>query len=254
MDRWIDRLISNHKPVLIVLVLITIPFVYYFSKQTYFNHINVFFPKGDPEIKYYEAFQDKFGNDDVAAIVFKTDDIFTAGNIELIRNITAAIKPFVGVQRVTSLTETEVARGSEDTVDFQKLLPESTPLTPENLASARAEAIKHPMISGNLLSRDGTTTAIVIELTPSTSYEAKRDLLADKRLRIRLDRVPKRGRGLQAKACNPRGIARLLFCGKEVVQQIIIALPPSFCDERAGEKRLKRGLQHIRLAQLRQDV
>ena len=177
MDRWIDRLISHHKPVLIVLLLITIPFLYFFSKQTYFNHINVFFPTGDPEIKYYEAFQDKFGNDDVAAIVFKTDDIFTAGNIELIRNITAAIKPFVGVQRVTSLTEAEVARGSEDTVDFQKLLPESTPLTPENLASARAEAIKHPMISGNLLSRDGTTTAIVIELTPSTSNEAKRDLL-----------------------------------------------------------------------------
>ncbi|MFA6011267.1 MAG: MMPL family transporter [Desulfobacteraceae bacterium] len=177
MDRWIDRLISNHKPVLIVLLLITIPFVYYFSKQTYFNHINVFFPKGDPEIKYYEAFQDKFGNDDVAAIVFKTDDIFTAGNIELIRNITAAIKPFVGVQRVTSLTETEVARGSEDTVDFQKLIPESMPLTPENLASTKAEAIKHPMISGNLLSRDGTTTAIVIELSPSTSNEAKRNLL-----------------------------------------------------------------------------
>lgn len=140
MDRWIDRLISNHKPVLIVLLLITIPFLYYFSKQTYFNHINVFFPKGDPEIKYYEAFQDKFGNDDLAAIVFKTDDIFTSKNIELIRKITAAIKPFVGVQRVTSLTETEVARGSEDTVDFQTLFPLRI-ISRKSMAHLQAETV-----------------------------------------------------------------------------------------------------------------
>ena len=177
MDRWIDRLISHHKTLLIVLLFLTLPFLYYFSKQTYFNHINVFFPKGDREIQYYEAFQDKFGNDEVAAIVFKTEDIFTAKNVELIRRITDAIKPFDGVQRVTSLTETEVARGSEDTVDFQKLLPRSMDLTPENLAAARAEAIRHPMISGNLISKDASTTAIVIELTPSTSNEEKRDLL-----------------------------------------------------------------------------
>lgn len=177
MDRWIERLIAHHKPVLITLLLLTLPFAYYFSKQTYFNHISVFFPKNDPGIVYYEAFQKKFGNDEVAAIVFKTGDIFTAKNITLIRRITDAIKDFKGVQRVTSITEVEVAKSHEDTVDFQKLLPESITNSPQDLAEARSLAVKHPIIAGNLISKDGATTAIVIELEPSTSNEEKRDLL-----------------------------------------------------------------------------
>ena len=177
MDRWIERLLAHHKTILVVLVLLTVPFVYFYSKQTYFNHINVFFPKDDPEIAYYEAFQDKFGNDEVAAVVFRADDIFTEKNIRLIRRLTEAIKPFEGVQRVTSLTETEVARGSEDTVDFQKLVPDDLEFTEKNLAAIKKEAVSHPMIAGALISKDASTTAIIIELAPTTSNESKHELL-----------------------------------------------------------------------------
>lgn len=177
MDRWIERLLTHYKTILTLLVLLTVPFGYFYSKQTYFNHINVFFPKDDPEIAYYEAFQDKFGNDEVAAVVFKTDDIFTEKNIGLIRRLTDAIKPFEDVQRVTSLTETEVARGSEDTVDFRKLIPDDLEFTEKNLAAVKREAVSHPMIAGTLISKDASTTAIVIELAPTSSNEAKHDLL-----------------------------------------------------------------------------
>ncbi len=177
MDRWIERLLAHYKTVLAVIVILTIPFGYYYSKQTYFNHINVYFPEGDPEIDYYEAFQDRFGNDEVAAVVFRAENIFTEKNIQLIRRLTDAIKPFDGVQRVTSLTETEVARGSEDTVDFQKLIPVDMAFTAENLAAVRNEAVSHPMIADALISKDATTTAIVIELSPISSNEAKHDLL-----------------------------------------------------------------------------
>ncbi len=187
MDRWIERLLAHYKTVLAVLFVLTVPFVYFYSKQTYFNHINVFFPKGDPEIAYYEAFQDKFGNDEVAAVVFKTDDVFTEKNIDLIRRLTEAVKPFAGVQRVMSLTEVEVARGSEDTVDFQKLVPDDLSFTSENLAAVRREAVGHPMIAGALISRDARTTAIVIELAPTESNEAKHELLNS--IRDTLDRI-----------------------------------------------------------------
>ncbi|GAB6097109.1 MMPL family transporter [Desulfatiferula olefinivorans] len=187
MDIWIDRIVRHYVLVGICLLILTVPFAYFYTQQKYDNHVTMFFDSDDPVVAYYRQFQEQYGNDEVAAIVFRADDIFTPEAIGLIRGISETALALPGVENVMSLTETEVAQGDDDTVEFRTLIPADAPLTGSRLAEIRREALSHPVLVGNLISADGTTTAVMIELTPMSSNETKHALL--KTLRDRVEAV-----------------------------------------------------------------
>ena len=54
---------------------------------------------------------------------------------QLVRDLTGALKQIDGVQRTLSLTEAEQAHGENDTITFDKLIPDE--LTDEALAKAK---------------------------------------------------------------------------------------------------------------------
>jgi len=177
VNSLIDRIVRYYKYIAIIIIICTLPFGYFYTKQRYFNHVNMFFEKDDPAIVFYKQFQEQFGNDEIAAIVFKADDIFTQKNIRIIQGISRAAKSMDGVETVMSLTEEEIPKGNGDTVDFLKLVPDDMELNDANLETIRKECMAHPLVVGNLISKDGTTTAIMIELAPIASNELKKDIL-----------------------------------------------------------------------------
>lgn len=172
MNRLIDVAVSHHRRVLLLVFLATLPFLWFYAHQSFRNHINEFFDADDPDIAYYTAFQEVFGNDEVMAVVFRDTDIFTPENLSFIRHLTDIMERHAGVQRVLSLTNAEVAVGEEDTVSFDPVLPDGA-VTPEVAEASRGMALSHEILTGQVISADGTTTCLLVELLPFDSNEEK---------------------------------------------------------------------------------
>jgi predicted RND superfamily exporter protein len=176
MDRYFRFITERYRLTLTLVLIATLPFFYFYTKQRFFNHIEVYFQKDDPNIAYYKEFQKVFGNDQVAVIAFKDTTIFTAENMQLIRDITDKLKKIDGVQTVLSLTTVELPKVEGDTVEFKKLIPEGE-LDHKTLAQAKYDVTVHPVIMGNLLGQDLTATAIMAELGSMESNDQKRIVL-----------------------------------------------------------------------------
>ncbi len=176
MNRFIDVMIEKYKLFFVIIMLFTLPLGYYYTQQTTLNHIDVFFEKDDPDLNFYKKFQETYGNEEMGVIVFKDKSIFSLQNIEIIRKISTMIKETEGIQRVLSLSEIEVPRGNEDMVSFEKIIPDGD-LNEQMLSIAKENAFSHDLVTQSLISNDGTTTAIIIELESISSNMKKRELL-----------------------------------------------------------------------------
>ncbi len=176
MNKIFDVIIRKYKYIMVLLVLLSLPLGYYFTQQKFFNHIDIFFEKDDPNLAFYKNFQKKYGNEEMAVILFKDKDVFTERNMEIIRKISLKLKDTEGVQRVFSLTEAKEAVGDRKGVKFPRIVPQGA-LTETVLKNVRERALRNPVIVNSLVSKDGTTTAILIELNPLKDNEKKREIL-----------------------------------------------------------------------------
>ncbi len=176
MKKIADFITAKYKIVLAVILLLTIPMGYFFTKQGFFNHVDIYFDANDPDLLFYKRFQKTYGNEEMAVIVFKTEDMFTAGNLGIIRDISKRVLATEGVQRVFSLTESEEAVGRSDTITFERVIPDGD-LSRADLGKVKRRVMANKTIVGSVISPDGKTTAILIELQPMTDNEKKRAIL-----------------------------------------------------------------------------
>ncbi len=166
--------IKRHKIVLAVFLTLSLPMLYFYTQQRHENHVEIYFDENHPDLLYYHEFQKKYGNEEFIMVVFEKPDIFTQEDIELVRDLTAALKKIDGVSRIWSLTEAEQAYGEDDTVTFSKIIPDD--LTDEAIANVKKRALEDQNLVGSIVSKDGTTTAVIAELE-SFKDEAKRKLV-----------------------------------------------------------------------------
>ena len=176
MDRYFRFITQRYKLTLILIIVATIPFGYFFAKQKFVDHIEVYFEKDDPNIAYYKEFKNIFGNEETVVIAFNNTDVFTNENIKFIQDITDSLEKIEGMQRVLSLTNIELPMASGDDVEFKTLLPEGK-LDHNALQRAKEQASSQPVIMGNLLAKDFSATAIVAELVSMQSNDEKRPVL-----------------------------------------------------------------------------
>jgi len=170
---FINSITTKYKYIILAVILISLPFAYYFSQQKHFYHVSIFFEKGDESIVNYNTFLEKYGNDEAIVVVFKNDDIFTTESIETIKRICKRVERLKGVQKVISITELEEAVGDKDSITFKKIIKEQR-LTRDELLETKERLLNHKWVKGFLISKDTTTTAIVIELIPLADI-VKRD-------------------------------------------------------------------------------
>jgi len=163
IKKFSGLIISNYRIVLLFILLITLPLVYSFKDVAHVSNIDIFFDKDDSELLLYKRFQKTYGNEEIVAIVFKDRDIFTEKNIDIIRDITKKIEGIEGVQRLFSLTNTDEAVGYDDTIRTVRVIPEGK-LNPGILANAKKRGLSNHAIVDTLISGDGTTTAIIVEI------------------------------------------------------------------------------------------
>jgi predicted RND superfamily exporter protein len=111
--------------------------------------------------QFYDRTREIFGSDETLIITVASDDIFSQASTDTIRRITERINDLEPVQHVLSLTSAVDIRSVEDGLDispFFSALEEGS----ADLATIKQRVMSNPFYAGNLVSRSGDVTALVV--------------------------------------------------------------------------------------------
>ena len=140
------------------------------------NAVEVWFVEGDPALAAYHDFQDVFGNDEVVAIAVHDEaGIFTAAGLEKVAAVSQAAAKVEGVARAISLTTVDDIRSTKDPDGFDLLEVGNFVGANPNFAELRTRALADPLIAGRLISADGTTALVVVQMATMEGFDQRRD-------------------------------------------------------------------------------
>jgi len=131
-------------------------------------------PEGDEASAYYEWVSEEFGSDQSLILALVMDDVFTRDNLAMIRRVSERIEAAAGVDYVVSLATANNVRSVEDEIRVEPFL-EALPETEAEIEALRRDVASNPVYGGNLVSRDGRATALVVytDETPEKEFTAR---------------------------------------------------------------------------------
>jgi predicted RND superfamily exporter protein len=148
------------------------------------NAVDVWFVEGDPVLDAYDAFQARYGNDEVVALaVHDADGVLDVDGFRRIDAVTRAAASIDGIAEVVSVTDVDHLRTDDTWVPVEGEAPplvvgpavEDLPQTPDEAATLRARLLADPMIAGRLVDEGGTTALVVARMQAQDDLDAVRD-------------------------------------------------------------------------------
>jgi uncharacterized protein len=133
------------------------------------NDLTAWFSREDPVFREYEHFQDLFGGTRSLIIAIQAPSrarLFSREGLDFLDGITGDIERISPVNRVTSLATATVVDArpatspdEADLLDVRPLLDDLRRTTPEAIGD---RAIRDDLLRGDLVSEDGTITAVIV--------------------------------------------------------------------------------------------
>lgn len=163
-ERFAQHVIKFRWVILSVLALITCFFLYQWKFLEMDTSAERFFLKGDRIFQAHEEFKDTFGNDEFVYILFETDEFFQKETAKLVKNLSLDLEenvPFV--EEVKSIPIIEYVESCKDGIVIYELM-EDFPETTEEMETVRRKVMEKPALINNLISPDGMTAAILLEM------------------------------------------------------------------------------------------
>jgi predicted RND superfamily exporter protein len=126
------------------------------------NDITAWFSKDDPVYRDYERFREEFGGTRSLIVAFEAaspDRLFSRETLQFIQDVSGDIERVETVQRVDSLSSATIVDAVPDGLDVRPLLDRLESRNPDEI---RRQAIEDDLIRGDLVSEDGTVTALIV--------------------------------------------------------------------------------------------
>jgi hydrophobe/amphiphile efflux-3 (HAE3) family protein len=153
-------------PLMVAVLLLTAFFFYKMRGIKMDNSNETFFIEGDQTLVTYNKFHDTFGNDEFVYILFETGDFFQPEIVKLIAALATDLEENVPyVKDVKFIGTVEYIEGVEGGIEIYDLM-EEFPETQEQMEIIRKKALAELLYLNNLISPDGRTAAILLELDP----------------------------------------------------------------------------------------
>ena len=130
-------------------------------------------PEDAPERAFYDRTLRLFGSDKALVVVIGAPDVFAAGTLARLVELTRRLEDQPGVASVLSLANAPNVRALEDDVVVEPFLAE-IPGDPAGLVALRESVLGNPLYGGSLVARDGRATALVVRLRGLSDDEIMR--------------------------------------------------------------------------------
>lgn len=177
-ERFIIFQLDHPWRVLAVLSAITLSAMASASRVQFDFTIENLFPENDPEVDAYFEFREEFEReDDLISLAYDAGDPFSRRNLLTTQEVTEALAQIDGIGEVTSLTNVELFGQGEDLV----LSPvyEAIPSREDSLEILRKRVLGSPLLVDNLVSTDGRTAAILLELDDDYNNHRDREAILE---------------------------------------------------------------------------
>ncbi len=113
----------------------------------------------DPALDYYHDTLKKFGTDNVTVVYVKDKKLFTPKKLKILQDLYYDLDDLPGIEKTESLftvTNFKSVNGELETNPLIDWLPE----TQKEADTIRRDALHNPILKDNIISKDGTVTAI----------------------------------------------------------------------------------------------
>ena len=178
--KLINYLLNKKIQVILFLVIVSVPAIYFYAHIQFEEGIEIWFEKNDPDIEYYREFRRKFGNEEMVVIVNPNENIFSNESFTFYRNLTDKLEELPFVQRVTSISNTDRIKATEEVYDgrrekiisIRKMLKDRQ-YTEDEIEKLKKDISKNPLYVRKIISPDERAAIITIELEPVTLKQKK---------------------------------------------------------------------------------
>ncbi len=131
-------------------------------------------PSDDPDVQYYQQARKIFGSDETLLLVVRrADGVLQPDLLATLSRLTKRLEHVEGVDRVLSLANAPNVRSEGGDLHVAPLYEEA-PRDAAELARIRHDLLDNPLLSAALISKDETTTALVIPLLDMPENEFTR--------------------------------------------------------------------------------
>ena len=214
-----DLIIRFRWPMLVSVALITLFFSYkLFHIQVDSNLINSL-PADDPDVALFREIGKEFGSNEIGMVIIKGENVLMPKVLEDIRMITDILSGTKGVISVNSLTNIQHLEVNEDDFQITNLINKEN--TPKNISEADLLLQKitaDPMITGNLLSKDGTSSVIICSYAGDIKIEE-----VSKEIMEKIEKLP-----IKNDYYFAGGPFMVAYVSKVVSHDLVILIPISF--------------------------
>ena len=169
-DRWAmglaDFVIRRRWFVILATILVVAATASGARHLEFSNNYRVFFGADNPELLNFEDFQATYTKNDNILVVIqpKNGKLFTANHAAAVERITAAAWKTPFAIRVDSITNFQHSWADGDDLTVEDLVRQGGTMPRAELDRRTAIALAEPLLRGNLISRNATTTGVNIVL------------------------------------------------------------------------------------------
>lgn len=167
MDRYIEAVLRFRAWIIIGCGLVTVLALGVISNGVLASSMLKLFFGNSPEYARYLELSERFGATDNLFIAFEEPELFSPASMDRLERISQRIEAVSQIRRVESALYAERIRSENDDLVIERYGAVARQ-HPERAAELRQELAQDPDLGSLLLSKDGRTTAFLLELTNDT--------------------------------------------------------------------------------------
>ena len=189
MTQWMLR---HPKKIILAFCLVTAFFAFEMKNLAVDPSVDIFVPDDHPEVVYFNEMRDVFGlfNYFIVGVVDEREKgVYRPDTLQLVKDLSLAFAEIPGVTDVLSLFEFPYIEGDEEGMTVRPLYTEVSS-DPAWLSGLEGKVRQWPMLLGNLVSRDGKATALLVRYTRDSTPELRRGVYHQAMDTIRAARTP----------------------------------------------------------------
>jgi len=179
LERFGNIILAAPGSVIIGMIILIFLAVYPASNiRTDFN-LEGFYPDRDPVIEDYQLLEEEFGRDDNSILIgFKTDNVFTAGTLADIEELTTRFENIRFIESVRSITNAEKIENINGQLSFSPYI-EKVPEDEVELENLKNSLTDDPFLSGLLINPEGTVTAFILTIREEDNTYPNRNIVIE---------------------------------------------------------------------------
>jgi uncharacterized protein len=152
--------------------------------------IEVWFLEKDPDLMSYRAYVDAFESDQIVVLAYDDPDLWTPAGLAFLDEVTTRAEDVVHVQYVRSITNARELESNPGSLTTRAFYDRDDPPDPADL---RARIFGSDLLAGSLISDDGLTPAVILNVEALTQESAEKMVIADALRALAAELGEKRG-------------------------------------------------------------